>query len=633
MLYFIDRPISSAIRAARRLRRTEVNPSEPITALEPPSGVRGWRRLPRDVEIAQFFAGDLRTDEGDTASLAAYRVAGDLALEEAQATVAKIPFLSELEESLGTGVVALRIAKQTWMEARWFVVRILVTRALAQKAGEGATLLLPRPLYFSPEMLERVTPHVTVKFYRQRLAIPIGPWIVVRVLLSGLKLRLKRLTKRHAANGLSSGRPVVLVTHEDLLTTDRSIRCQPHWLDPAQPRPPFDTLMFPTTQSLPGELGEGLAELGVTGLTERALAAYWRQASNDPTIRALRSYSRRALAGLLLVRSIEDMFAMAQAWLLLEHAQRIGSVAVCLPVRALLTGEPHMIHADAMSVTASVLGVPLVSYQYSNLAVSSPAMILPADRMALFSETFKPLWTADGVRVPSWSITGYPYDALFPLVKERASALRRSLGEAGATFVVCYFDESEQDDRYGVPTREHHREEILTLVRKLLDDPHMGLVVKSQFASNTPSLLYPEEEEIRALQATGRYVELLRGTPRNVVLPAEAALSADMAIGHMLGATAGLEAALTGCRCILLDPFTQVRHNRELLDRSRIVYSSLNEALTDLDRYRRGDPEARDVGDWDQILHHFDPHQDGGAARRLRDLLEESILNGVVSEG
>ena len=69
--------------------------------------------MPGDVKIAQFFASDLRTDDGDAASLAAHRIAGDLALEGAQATVARIPFLSRLEKDLDTGVLALRVATHT----------------------------------------------------------------------------------------------------------------------------------------------------------------------------------------------------------------------------------------------------------------------------------------------------------------------------------------------------------------------------------------------------------------------------------------------------------------------------------------------------------------------------------------
>ncbi len=48
---------------------------------------------------------------------------------------------------------------------------------------------------------------------------------------------------------------------------------------------------------------------------------------------------------------------------------------------------------------------------------------------------------------------GYPFDGSFALVHERARARRTRMREAGAEFVVCYFDESVQDDKYGLVHR------------------------------------------------------------------------------------------------------------------------------------------------------------------------------------
>ena len=76
----------------------------------------------------------------------------------------------------------------------------------------------------------------------------------------------------------------------------------------------------------------------------------------------------------------------------------------------------------------------------------------------------------------------------------------------------------------------------------MAEHPDIGLVVKSQFRRNSPSALYPHCAELKAAMATGRYLELVNGSQRNIVFPAEAAMISDMVIGHLIGGTAPLEA-------------------------------------------------------------------------------------------
>ena len=145
----------------------------------------------------------------------------------------------------------------------------------------------------------------------------------------------------------------------------------------------------------------------------------------------------------------------------------------------------------------------------------------------------------------------------------------------------------------------------------------MAVVLKCQFqrnaASGHPRLL----ERLEAARKTGRLLELSHGRLRNTVFPAEAALTADLTIGHIVGGTASLESALAGRRSVLLNPYGYDGANNPLYARADIVYGSMAEALEAVARHRVGDPGAARLGDWSDILPSLDPFRDSRAADRI----------------
>jgi len=151
-------------------------------------------------------------------------------------------------------------------------------------------------------------------------------------------------------------------------------------------------------------------------------------------------------------------------------------------------------------------------------------------------------------------------------------------------------------------------------------------VVKTQFERNAPSRLFAADPVLAAARATGRYVELSAGTHRNNVFPVEAALAADLCVGHLIGATASLEAALGGVRSIMLNPLNLRTTTSDVYARADIVYSSMEAALEAIGAWRRGDPTRAALGDWSSIVRTFDPFGDGNASRRLRELLERAVV-------
>ena len=222
-------------------------------------------------------------------------------------------------------------------------------------------------------------------------------------------------------------------------------------------------------------------------------------------------------------------------------------------------------------------------------------------------------------------VTGYLFNGIDKYVQHKSRIHRETLERAGAKFIVCYFDENVQHDRWGLVSKNDHLGELHALAEMVVSDPTFAVVVKSQFMFNSPSQLYPNDILIKQAKETGRYLELKEGIHRNNIYPTEAALVADLCIGHKFGATAALEAAIAGVRTILLDRYGTKTLWDSIYSQADIEYESMGSLIEAINRYRTGDINSQALGDWSPIIHHFDPYCDGRAIERLHNIVTHSI--------
>jgi hypothetical protein len=142
--------------------------------------------------------------------------------------------------------------------------------------------------------------------------------------------------------------------------------------------------------------------------------------------------------------------------------------------------------------------------------------------------------------------------------------------------------------------------------------------VKTQFIRNLPERLIGLVALRDKALASGRYVELYEGHHRNIILPMEAALASDMTIGHYVGATASLESAVVGKRTVMVNSCRFKGMFGYLFEHPHLLYTSWEEALEDLKKYRKGDPAYQDMGDWQPFIKQLDPFLDDKASQRVR---------------
>lgn len=604
-----------------------------ITVLEAiKSGQELWRWLLNrngiHVVEAHFFAGHLRTADGESVYLAARSLSRQIALRAARKIVQSEKLLHSLNEKYKRNTILLFVAKQLGLPIEYWTKRVLVAQALAESGH--VTIWLTKPLIFDDELLSEVFPSSDLRFYPTAGFSSIKlvkTWL--RHVARDIKFTTRGLAQHTGRLDLATPpKPSVLTLQEDSLRADRSLRGQPHWLNVNDPVETFDTYVVALGgPSLP--IAEDASQLSKTGVTILPTGVFRFAAHlmrNDKTLLGVSRDRCVAIWTAIHVRGFAEQYFLLQVAFLLRQAQLMGALALCLNARVFLIRETYYSLADAMQLVAPDLNITTVAYQYSNLGVASPNMMSTADKYLIFSEMYKVLYQADGITPKTFLSTGYLYDGVASLVREKALKHREILTRFGARFIVCYLDESVQHDRWGLVSIDDHLGELHALARAVLANPEFGLVVKSQFSRNTPSKLYPTDELIRAAMSTGRYLELTDGAHRNDIYPTEAALVADLCIGHKFGATAALEAAIAGVRTVLLDAYGTKTLWDAVYAQADVEYKTMESLLDAIVCYRSGEAGHQALGDWSAILHHFDPYHDGLAIPRLRNVIEQIVV-------
>lgn len=573
-------------------------------------------------EVA-FFAGHLRTPSGEAVRPAARKAAFVLADRSAESVIRRSPTLRAINDSWGRNTVRLATAKRLWPIAEHLTLRVFVANALARAERGASMLVITWPAELPRHLAAAVPSDIPVRVAGRRSRswrsgrFSVVLWAARRWLR---RLRATRLTARQS----DETSPALMVIQEDDLSLDRTVRSQPHWMSLGQ-APPFRTVVLRISELASVDLT--LAEQRASGI-EVVDAEGLAGARADTVVasRARRDCWRAAALSVVAPSSACSQVAGDAARLVMT-AGSLATLCAARGVRAFMTCENYTVEADAMQLVAGPMGVRTLSYQYSTLPYPSLAMITTADQMVTFAPMFHDRFVFPGYTPPAFVDGGYVYASQFRHVRPLAAARRARMAAAGATFVVGVFDESVQRDKYGLVDATEYEAELMDLLEWLRRDSTLGIVFKTQFQSHQRGLSVSVTDAIAAAVASGRFDMPVRGHHRNGVLPAEVAAGADITIGHAIGGTASLEAALIGCRSVIVNAYDFVSASDAAYARGDIVYPSLAAARAAIDAFRQGDPMRARLGDWAPILHEFDPFQDEDSASRLQSVLTAAVCH------
>jgi len=274
----------------------------------------------------------------------------------------------------------------------------------------------------------------------------------------------------------------------------------------------------------------------------------------------------------------------------------------------------HCAIADALESLGGVLAI----YQRSLELLPTVELAVAADIVFSYSSKVADVNRLCGSSIRYHVVTGYLGDHRFSLLRENAPALRNTLRRSGATRILAFFDENSHDDERWLLGHTITRENYAFLLNKVLEHPWLGLLIKPKAPATLRRRLGPVSELLRQAQATGRCYMYEAGALQGSDTPAAAALASDLAIhGHLCGATAGLEAALTGVPTLLMDREGWSVSPLYQLGIGRVVFTDWQELWKALIEHWASPTGIPGFGDWSPMLDELDPFRDGRAAERM----------------
>lgn len=264
------------------------------------------------------------------------------------------------------------------------------------------------------------------------------------------------------------------------------------------------------------------------------------------------------------------------------------------------------------------LGGALALYQRSYEGNATPQTALVSDVYFGFATDGARVEAEAGSTIDYYVTTGYLGDHRFPLVRDSALALRRSLFSEGARRIVAYFDEgSFPDSRWGVDAKRLQGHYAF-LLEKLMQEEDLGLVLKPKSPATLTRRLGSVGALLERALNTGRCHLYGDGIVQSVQPPVQAALSADLVIhGSVASGTAAVEAALAGAPVVLLDDDGWRNSPLYRLGKGQVIFDDWKVLWHTWKQYQACSHAVPGFADWSPILNELDPFRDGRAAERM----------------
>jgi len=223
---------------------------------------------------------------------------------------------------------------------------------------------------------------------------------------------------------------------------------------------------------------------------------------------------------------------------------------------------------------------------------------------------------------------GYLGDYKFENIKNDSLELRKKLQKNGAKFIIGFFDQGSVIDRQFQFGHEIFREGYNFLIKKVIENPELGLIIKPKKPKFLKEKLGPVYALLERAKLTNRCIVFDNYDPNHVKnfidIPAKIARASDLTIhDHMVSGTAGLESALVGTKSILFDYFKTYKKNIYKKN-ANIVFTDWN-ILWDQINLEILNKETYDFGNWEQIIDNFDRYRDGKSNVRVMNFIKKLV--------
>jgi hypothetical protein len=561
------------------------------------------------LEEKHFFTGTLNIkNDAEAVHIKAFKKTSELSIKWSKEIVDENSILSSVNSKYGNNTLQLHFAKFLQSNLMYWLLRIYSTKALSDKTESNIILYIRSPNVIEEVKLRNAFPEIKFIFYGSLLNQKTSfLYFLFKEIYLAFIIKVSKLKQSKKLIKNVKKPPSVLTIQEDSIRFDQSIRGHLHWLD-------FELHNFNNYPVNVISLNHGTSKVikDTDLLKQKNIHLHSSKILSQNITTALNFKNVKMTIKLLWLEAIRSNFSISTVFIiksvfLFYKAIKLASVCVNLNVKVYVIREPYFILADAIQLLSNTIGVKTIAYQYSNLGFCSPLMMTSSDLFLTFSTKYYPIFKLENLGPKELKSIGYINEGVEGRLVSRVKKLKGELIKKGVKFTVAYFDESIKEDKYGLISVSEYRDRILKLSRLVANDPSLGVIIKTQFIGNLISKRFSLEAEIMKAIKTGRLVEVFAGEWRNDVYPLEVALASDICINESIGATAGLEAANAGVRCLLLNGYGYKNIHSDVYNKADIIYNSFSAALSAIEQHRQLLNNSKEslLGDWSKIISHF----------------------------
>lgn len=515
-----------------------------------------------------FFFGDIFNSKGESIYLDSQRIASEESLEYSAWLIKEAHFskFGKLD-SYGKKVLKLFISKTVWNEMVYLTRRIMYVK-YTYPESTNYFIAIKTPRLISTEYLENSFQKSNLIFYDTNRIL-----IIKKIIFSLIKkgLRFKYLFLKNKIKKNKKSIVTIAVDSISLKTINRTFS---HCFEKKEDR------NFYILNLNNFEVNISKKNLNNNNIIILNCKNHFFYATNQ---RKFNLYGGHRIPQILKLEI--KMF--------LGLANGIDNLLRELNCEKFIFIEPQDQLTDAVQINSKETSVETICIQYSNMDMKVPLMMTMADRFFTFSNMYSKVFTWKDIRPNKFDPIGYSVK----IDDNSLYKIKSNLANKGVKKIIVYFDESIQNEKWGLISKQQYLNHINILAKTVINNKHVAIVLKPQFVFN--SIKNFKSQIIRKALETERFIELNKGSHRNSYRPSDVSQIADYCIGDLVGATAALEFAISNKKALLINPHGYISEFQSIYNKCNIVFPSLKNAIDSILK------NEKDAGDWSKIIDNF----------------------------
>jgi hypothetical protein len=569
----------------------------------------------KEVYFLEYFAGDIFDDNQESISITASKIASSLSLNAFSYFEKRDNlFLKRFELDFDDDKNKLFYAKVIFNNLRELILKILVIKYKYYHIND--VIYLESPKLFNSKILTDYFSDLKIHFYENvNFDVTKNTRLIINKILASIFTYIvaSLFDERIKKNRISK-----IVFQSNTLGTNPSLRNEVFWIDSKEINQEFNTLILTSFSKFLNFRFRNLKILEEYRNKNIYVLPYFYNCLRVTELKKTVKYIFISF----FCKNHRDLLPALFSFNLKKST--ISYLISRYNVKLIIIQEPHNLFSDAATVASQTNNCKTICLQYSNLPFFTPLMTVNSNYYVIFSNLYQDVFKQQYAGPIDFIINGYLYKYVKNNVLEKSLKQRELFHKKGVKTIITYFDERVDLHKLGHVNYFQHLNEISLLLKLLINNSEIALVVKSQFTKYTPSKFYYNSKLFKLAIESGRYLELHEGLAgnRNDIYPMEASLISDISISHKFGATAGLESAIAGGKCVLINSHNLSCNFDSLYSQSAIVFENMESFIEAyFENYNSN------IGDWTSIVKKFDNFTDVDSDLRLREIFKKAIYD------